>query len=342
MFENTKVKHKSWGLGTITSLPETDEIKCLMEVVFNDEKKKFQYPICFENFLSTENAALSERVLEDLAKFNRMQEEKPKPSFTPKPKESDKPSKKKLIARKNIAFKCNFNDGGKDDSHIGFYGVCSDEIIRNNIEKEHRDWCTQPECLCMQYYEGAISREELEEGCLEGGWVCYESQMLRDWRAFGGMCTSGTRRGEPLPLRNVQKNSLAVLTTRKPGSVEAERIIFAIFLVDEFNEGESKDGGFVSTQSKYKLTFNENECKDFLFWNYHKNENNPNNPRWGQGLFRYFNDEVALQILIDAAEIKKGTKDEALALEFLEHYSNVVKMPISMVREPQGALKTGR
>ena len=40
-------------------------------------------------------------------------------------------------------------------------------------------------------------------------------------------------------------NSLAILTTRLPGFPEKDRIIFALFIVDDFYEGDENTTGYV-------------------------------------------------------------------------------------------------
>ena len=76
----------------------------------------------------------------------------------------------------------------------------------------------------------------------------------------------------------MQRNSLCVLTTRNPGSCESDRYIFGVFLVDETYEGDGKDEGYVTTNSKYKIKLSPKEAESMLFWNYHSNSNNPKVP----------------------------------------------------------------
>ena len=48
-------------------------------------------------------------------------------------------------------------------------------------------------------------------------------------------------------LLKVQKNSLAVLTTREPNAASDEsRFVFAVFLVDESYEGDNRDAGYIA------------------------------------------------------------------------------------------------
>lgn len=53
-----------------------------------------------------------------------------------------------------IAFKLNYCDGGKDSDleRIGFHGICSDKMIKYNVEKP-RAWCSNDDCVCKQYYD---------------------------------------------------------------------------------------------------------------------------------------------------------------------------------------------
>ena len=100
------------------------------------------------------------------------------------PKKSSNSQKTKIYPRYNIAFKCNYCDGGKSDYSVGFNGVCSEELIKNNIEIEHRTWCRSNDCPCNKYHNSQINYKQLNEVYHNGDMVCYESTMLKDWRAI--------------------------------------------------------------------------------------------------------------------------------------------------------------
>ena len=165
-----------------------------------------------------------------------------------------------------------------------------------------------------------------------------ESQMLRDWKAMAGVVQRGERKGQPMRLMNVQPSSLCVLTTREPDSTEAERIIFAVFLVDDTYDGDEQEEGFVSTQSKFKLSLSQHEAEKMLFWRYHANENKPEKQAWSSGLHRYLTDIQAVQILRDIAELKKNTTEAELAAEFLATFSRIVGIDVEDAGEPNGVL----
>ena len=338
---NLKVSHKIFGDGIII-----DNDSLYITVKFSEGEKKFGYPNAFDGYLSTEDTEFNNKVKEEIEAIKRLEEEKKKEIAKKEKenlkvatrKEEKKERKVKVYPRENIAFKCNYCDGGKSDKEIGFNGVCSDEIIKNNIEIEQRTWCSSKDSDCLSYLNGGISRSELDDIHNSGAYVCYESQMLREWKAMAGIVQRGERAGQPMKLNKVQNNSLCVLTTRLPNTREEDRFIFGVFLVDENYEGDNFEEGYVSTKSKYKIKLSPKEAETMLFWSYHANENQPEVARWSSGLHRYFNDEQSIQILRDLALIKKGTEDEDLAEEFLQYFSRINGIDIDSVTEKNGAL----
>lgn len=246
--------------------------------------------------------------------------------------------KKKNYPKENIAFKCNYCDGGKDQNGIGYLCACSDELIGYNIEVAQHSWCCNEEAPCSQYYDGIIDRETLDEQNDDGGFVCYESQMLRNWAAFAGFVLTGENKQKPMKLSKVQINSLAILTSREPYAPEKDRFVFGVFLVDEAYEGDNRDEGYVTTSSKYKISLTQKEAKKILFWNYYHNENSPEKVAWGQGLHRYITDIQAASVLYDIWKVKAGTKDEELAKEFLDHFCKINAIKFDDLPVLEGAL----
>lgn len=339
---NMKVKHKVFGEGTIINKENS-----YITIKFSNEEKKFIYPNAFDGYLTADNIDINNKIKDEIEIIKRQEEEKKK-KLAMKEKEEKMVSlnnekdlrvRTKIYPRANIAFKCNYCDGGKSDVQVGFNGVCSDEMIKNNIEIEKRTWCCSEDCECGDYLVGRITRAELDSIHNEGGYVCYESQMLREWKALAGIVQRGERIGQPMKLNRVQNNSLCVLTTRLPNSAEKDRFIFGVFLVDETYEGDNSEEGYVSTKSKYKIKLTPEEARKMLFWDYHANDNQPEVPVWSSGLHRYFEDEQAIQILKDITLLKKGTGDENLANEFLIYFSKTNNIDIDLVPEKNGALK---
>lgn len=343
--KNQIVVHKTFGEGVV--IEQSDRY---ISISFAEDVKNFVFPDSLGGFLKVKDNSVANEIHDYLESLNNkkqlIEQEKERQikleqerSATKKEYSPSKAkTKEKQYPRTNIAFKCNFCDGGKSYDQVGFDGVCSDDIIFNNIKIENRTWCNSDSSACRQYLSGEITRVELDDLCQDDGFVCYESQMLRDWKALAGIIQTGINKGKPMKLNQVQSNSLCVLTTRNPQSTEKERYIFAVFLVDETYEGDGNEEGYVTTKSEYKIKLDSKEARKFFFWNYHANENQPEVAVWSSGLHRYIEDEQAAQILRDIVEIKKGTKDEHLAKQFFDHFCSINGIDTLCISDPSGAL----
>lgn len=335
------IKHRAFGAGQVI-----EKTKEHIVVDFCGQEKRFIYPDAFKSFLRVEDTNIQNVIQEDILQKDKdihLQKEKRNEQLFKRNQVlgKSKRTNKKLNDRANIAFKCNYCDGGCSEQHIGYRAACSDSMIVHNIREENKVWCSSEESRCRQYFDGEISREELDSWCKNDGFVCYETQMLREWKAMAGVVQTGANKGQPMKLHQVQTNSLCVLTTRKPQMKEADRVIFGVFLVDETYEGDNRDEGYVTTSSQYKIELTPHEAMHMKFWNYHANGNQSEKAVWSSGLHRYFEDDVATQILRDIVKIKVGTKDEQLAQEFLEYFCKVNRVELDAVAEPNGALLRG-
>lgn len=341
---NQIVIHKAFGEGTVIKQNEN-----YITVSFNIGEKMFAFPTAFDGFLQAKDKAISNQIktmLDEFVTAEQSKEQEKKKEQELKFHRESEGGTNKFLKRKNnthpranIAFKCNFCDGGQSKYQVGFNGVCSEELIYNNIEVEHRTWCNSDDCPCLHYHNGEITRDELEARCEDGGFVCYESQMLRDWKALAGIVEHGENKGKRMKLKQVQSNSLCVLTTRDPKGIEEQRYVFAAFLVDDTYEGDGYEEGYVSTNSEYKIKLSHEEAHKMLFWNYHSNNNNADAAAWNSGLHRYFEDLEGAQILRDIAKVKKETPDEELAERFYQHFCKINGVDISSIGDLKGALK---
>ena len=334
------VFHNTFGSGTIISKTAN-----LLVIDFNGTEKKFVYPDAFEKHLTSVDQGLMAQVNRDLQVKNDAPATAVLSTVQPDPISPKPQARKKLkkVERSNVAFKCNYCDGGKTSTCIGFHGVCSDAVLRYNIEKAHHVWCADTESPCRCYLDGKISRTELEDMMRGGGGldsVCYESHMLRDWMASAGVVQTGANRGKPMRLLKVQRNSLAVLTSREPNYVSDElRFIFAVFLVDESYEGDYRDAGYVTTTSEWKISLTPQEAHQILFWNYYLNQNAPERIVFGSGLHRYLSDNQAAQILRDIAEVRTEPKDKEFAQRFFEYFCTINGIDMAQVPPPVGVFK---
>jgi hypothetical protein len=336
------VTNRTYGDGKVTEVSDT-----YIRVRFGECEKKFQYPMAFESILTCKDVNLQDKLQSIILKHKEQDKEKSHyqikvnaDNLIAKPAIISASGRKiKVYHKENIAFKCNYCDGGQNQNGIGYIEACSDATMKYNIEVAQHRWCSCEESLCKQYYDGIISRKELDDVRTEGGFVCYESKMLDTWTAYAGAVLTNGDVHKPMKLNKVQVNSLAVLTTRDIGTSESERFVFGVFLVDEAYEGDNRDEGYVTTNSKYKISLNKIEASKILFWNYYANENAPQKAVWGQGLHRYISDIQAASILKDILEVKRGTKDEELAQEFCEYFCNINSIDFDDMPVREGALQ---
>lgn len=346
------VKHKIFGRGQIVGFESN-----YVTVLFDDSEveKKFTYPAAFSVFLELENKTFikqideAKKVIEEKESENkRVNEERNKLERAVKSKNEggrhSKGSKAKASSKNNIAFKCNYCDGGSSKEAVGYKGVCSDKTMKYNINVAKHVWCKQSENMCWKYLRGKISREEVN-GFYEATKsqfsksVCYESQMLEIWNAGAGVTQNGEDKGKPMALRNAKANSLALLTTKLPYADDKERFIFAVFLIDENYEGDSREEGYVAANPKYRIQLSLDEAQKLKFWDYYFNPNKPERIVFGSGLHRYLTDVQAAQVLNKICEIKKGTSEEELSKEFLEYYCRLKEINIDDITLSQGALQ---
>lgn len=340
---NVLVTHKLYKQGVVVKMDNEN-----LWVKFNNkpigrntDTIMFPYPTAFVNgFLKiVGNDELQQKIIDDATKKKELKKEQIAQQVALKQASIPvKKPQKKNYERENIAFKCNYCDGGASASQIGYAGVCSKSIIEYNITEAKRTWCSSEQCECNRFFYGELTYDDLCEIHASNKFLCYESGMFINWKASAGTDVKNGKMDRPRKLKKVQKNSLCILTTVKPDALEAERMIFGVFLVDESYEGDNQAEGYVTTKSKYKLKLTPKEAKEILFWNYHKNSNDASVARWSSGLYRYVNDIVSAQILRDIAEIKKNSDDRELAKEFFEYYCNVNNIDIDSLPDKSGAL----
>jgi len=347
-----KVRHGSFGRGEIVEFS-----KEYVTVLFDDskEEKKFGYPAVFGEFLELENKSFLKEIQEDKdviaekeADDKRVKQALTQLEIALKSKEEIarrvKKTTEKTSDSNNIAFKCNYCDGGKSEEIVGYKGVCSDETIKYNIKTAKHVWCRQPENMCYKYLQGEISREEIGKFYDEtksefGKSVCCESQMLELWKAGAGITQNADGKSKPMSLKNARANSLAVLTTKLPRAKDQDRFIFAVFLIDEDYEGDIKGEGHLGSNPKYRIQLSLEEAKELKFWNYYFNPKNPEKIILGSGLHRYLTDTQSAQILKKICEIKKDTSEEESSKEFLERFCRLKKLDINNIPETDGGLQ---
>lgn len=323
-----KVRNLKLGEGVVTRLCDSE-----IYVRFSDREARIGFPEVFYKSYKIEDA----QALEYVSSLVAEGEAKKIEQFSTPMKKHEEEERKKLKLRSNIAFKCNWCDGGATQERLGFDGVCSDEAISYNVHRRKRAWCTSQSCSCLHYSDGKVDRSELEEE-FKDGFLCYESAMLRDWYAYAGADQNGASVGKSRGIRRAAYNSLAMLTTCAPNTGESERCIFAVFLIDELFEGNERDVGYVGAQEKFRIELSPREARETLYWKYHTNANSSKRALWGTGLFRYINDIEAAQLLRDIAVLKRGTADEQLADELFGYFCSLCRIDPEKLPQPSGVL----
>lgn len=345
------VIHQSFGKGKIIA-HENQFLTVQFEGL--EEAKKFCYPQAFDQFMKPVNESLAIQVANDARALRKLK--KVETWLKDEERELSQQSKKAAAAAakkgkkaspssgiKNIAIKCTYCDGGSSEESMGFKGVCSDSVLKHNIQIAKRVWCSQPENKCNQYFKGNLTRQELD-GFYESTKnkfsesVCYESQMLQVWATGAGFFHHGERAGKPMKLIHAGSNSLALLTTRMPYASEDQRLIFAVFLVHENYAGDDWEEGYIGANPTFRIQLSPEEAEQLKFWEYYFNPAKPEKIAFGSGLHRYLTDEQGAQVLKKVREIKTGTQGEKLADDFLKHYCELKGLTLDTISTPQGPL----
>jgi hypothetical protein len=329
---NAKVHHKIFGTGIVEKINEGK-----ISVLFNGKSHMFVYPDAFEKHLTADDTKVQKNALADFDTKKVIMPDKPLLQSPQKPSENIKRTTAKKPTHKNIIIKCNYCDGGATEKQVGYNGVCSDATIRYNVQQAKRPWCSNDRCPCAEYLNGKYSYKELSQFVQGTNYICYESVMLENWKTCMGWNSNGEK---PMKLpEGARTNSLAILTTREPHASEAERIVFAVFLAGNHCEGDDAEEGWVFAHQNYRIKLSLDEARKILLWNYYANRNNPTNPKWGTKLHRMLDDDNAVALLADIAEVKRGTEDESLANELLTHFCALNSFDVRNLPKASGALR---
>ena len=354
---NQSVIHKaiinSKGEGIIIDQDEKNII-----VKFAKETISFPFPLSFEKFLKFKDAELQAEVEALIVEFKEReahQKAEEREAKLRAAEEAKRAEEERIAAEKhktspaayerhadenNLAFKCNFCDGGCSPTCLGFKGVCSPEQIKYNIEKKRRAWCSdKKDSACYKYHTKAITREELEELNKDGKFVCYEAKMLVDWKAEAGEDRNGADGPRARRITGASKNSLAVLTTELPDIPDGKkRVIFGVFITGVVDEGDDIQAGYVKAKGDYHIELTPEESKKMMFWHYYKNPNSTEKIQWGTGLYRYMKDAACARILADIVNIKTVPAEKERAQKVLEHYCALKGIDVNNIPAADGAI----
>ena len=165
-----------------------------------------------------------------------------------------------------------------------------------------------------------------------------QAQVFSEWKVFTGLKKSGVNEGQPNRLARLHQNSGCLITSREPHEPEEERRVVGLFMVGESFIGKLCEDGYIPAHTKYRLQLSEAESKQLLFWNYYVNERYPSNMTWNSGKHRYFDNVWMAQILRDIVQLREGSKEHALAQDFLKHFCEMNRLDAADLPAPNGAL----
>lgn len=334
-----KTTHRKFGEGEVLSIDEN-----YIKVSFSGKISEFVYPDAIAKGILVVNDELFEQAKSDMAKKDKVkqeeeekrrkeEEEKRRASEAKREKELKKVRSTYEIARENVAFKLTFCDGGADENCVGFKSFCSRENMRTNIE-QGKMWCANGS-LCRKFFGNEASIDDIREKWQREK-LCYESNVLNVWKANAGTHLTGNRKSIPMTMRKIQRNSLAVLTTKEPNDDESKRYIFGVFIIDEIFGGSDSTSGYVKCNTEWKIELTPTEARKMLFWNYYFCPNNPEKIMFGSGLHRYLSDQQAVWILKDIAAIKQNDRD--FAKRFLDEFCRRIGFDCNNISPKNGAL----
>lgn len=171
-------------------------------------------------------------------------------------------------------------------------------------------------------------------------WVGEEEQekVFSEWRVFTSVRKSGQHKGKPNRLVRLHPNSACLITARKQDVAEEERRILGVFMVRENFLGKLCEDGFIPAHSRFRLRLSPEESEQLRFWTYYKNKRYPTNTTWNSGRHRYFDNVWMAQILRDILKMKKGSEEEEMLEDFIEHFHHLNQLEDEELPEPEGAL----
>jgi hypothetical protein len=307
-FKGRELRHKKFGVGVVEQFDEK-----YIQLRFADKLRKFACNSVFAGMVECD--AELKKAIEDAANLARTESELKK--------QEDRIRLEKTIKRdenvaytsvksdtKNICVNAVYCDGGKNEDEVGFNGVCSDEVLEDNVNSEDERWCTNRDCRCSVYLENksTSTRRELDRLMEDDGFVCNESRLLRDWVVVAG--TDNDR----LPVKpNTSEGKLCVLTTVENGCDEEQRYIFALYIIESIDE-DVNGVQRLWAESRYKCSFAPKVAKKLLFWDFFYDRE----PEWGADRFIEIDDETAVKILRKAVELEGGKEAETMLNYFAE------------------------
>lgn len=227
-----------------------------------------------------------------------------------------------MVKKVDLAFKCNFCDGGDEKGDKIFKSYCSEKNMKQNVNSRRNIFCGYSSCNCKKVIDGKSNYEDLENR-IHTEFICYESALLEKWEIGAGRTKEGFKAkkfGKNIDL----ENRIAFLTTLQPNEKEKNRIVFGCFIVRNFNRGESFTEGKISCPKNetLKVELSLREADKTKFWDYYSC---PRSPRklWGTGLYRFLSKEQCVKILNAMYKSTNDLSKKQTIKEILNYYTSL-------------------
>lgn len=214
----------------------------------------------------------------------------------------------------NIAFKCNYNDGG-DKDFIGFHGTCTNGNILRNVKTHPRPWCSNPLNACSQFVDSEFRGTRPTT-------PCYESRIIDDWRFSPGFYHKGMRAGTPIPMNHSRVGKVALLTTRHPDrDYESARVVFGVYKIEKVSQINNQPI-WVQGSADHAIRLSKTVALALPYWRF-KTRHEGQAPAWGSGLFRYLSDRDVSNFLHALRPLLKSSHDRMVLEELLQCCGNL-------------------
>ncbi len=192
----------------------------------------------------------------------------------------------------NVAFKVTYTDSN-------WSGVCSLDLALINCAK--KEWCIRQSysienCQHPKYSNSADLNKE--------HYPCADSIAQKELMFYAGHFHSEGKDNEPKTALDIQLGKIALFTSKKRGADESQRFIFAIGQISEVEIVQDQSGNYPRyfCDKKSAIIFKSNRP---LFWKYYTNKNAPTRAAWNSMLFRYLDDDLVREVLLDIAKTKR-------------------------------------
>jgi hypothetical protein len=221
------------------------------------------------------------------------------------------PAASPRMTDRNLAFRCRYCDGGQTGRSLGFRGICSQACYYMNVVDNQDAWCSGPDNRCQALRPEAFAQDVNR---------CCESHLLSDWNCIAGFRYKDSQK---IPVRLVGDHSgaIALATTVLPRESEANRRIFAIFLIGS----QSEQDGSTSFTADAKLRVELLSDEPLHFWKFFPGKGPAEDYRWGSEPCRPVSQEIMVQILQKAARLIKDTDRRIIAERLLSLAESRIK-----------------